>query len=101
MDWSVVVMGCLLILLGFGMRRWEQANTRKEASRRQGMPFHSRWLPLLLGVGLIVGKVPKMVGAPFSIVMIADSVNGVLAFTAVVGMVVQAARRVHSRPSAE
>ncbi|MEU3783641.1 hypothetical protein [Streptomyces sp900129855] len=101
MDWSVVVMGCLLVLLGLGFRRWDQAKMRKGTSPRQGAPFHSRWLPLLLGLGLIVGKVPKMMGAPFAVVMIADSVNGVLAFTAVVGMVVQAARWAGSRPSAE
>ncbi|MFB0617532.1 hypothetical protein [Streptomyces sp. AGS-58] len=101
MDWSVAVMGCLLVLLGLGFRRWEQAKIRKGARPRQGVPFHSRWLPLLLGLGMIVGKVPKMLGAPFAIVMIADSVNGVLAFTAVVGVVLQAARRVDSRPSTE
>lgn len=101
MDWSVVVMGCLLVLLSLGFRPWQQAKIRKGASPRHGAPFISMWLPLLLGLGLIAAKVPKLAGAPFAVVMIADSLNVVLAVTAAVVMVLQAARRAGSGPSAD
>jgi hypothetical protein len=101
MDWSVVAMGCLLVLLSFGYRWWEQAKIRKGASPRQGVRFVSIWLPLLMGLGMIIAKVPHMVGAPFAVVMIADSLNGVLAVTAVLVLVVQLRRRAGSGPSAQ
>ncbi|GAX55853.1 hypothetical protein AQJ27_30895 [Streptomyces olivochromogenes] len=101
MDWSVVVMGCLLVLLGFGYRWWEQAKIRKGASPRQGVRFYSIWFPLLMGLGMLVAKVPHMVGAPFAVVMVADSLNVVLVVTAALVLVVQARRRAGSGPSAE
>ncbi|MEW2050146.1 hypothetical protein ACIBAH_00370 [Streptomyces sp. NPDC051445] len=91
MDWSVFAMGCLLVLLGFGARRWERAAIRNGARPRRGTRFVSTWLPLLLGLGLIVTKGSELVGAPFAVVMIADSLNVVLAVTAAVIMVGQAA----------
>lgn len=101
MDWSVVVMGCLLVLLSFGCRWWEQAKIRKGASPRQGVRFYSIWLPLLMGLGMLIAKVPHMVGAPFAVVMIADSLNVVLAVTAVLVLAVQARHRAGSGPSVE
>lgn len=101
MDWSVVVMGCLLVLLSFGCRWWEQAKIRKGASPRQGMHFYSIWIPLLMGLGMIVAKVPHMVGAPFAVVMIADSLNVVLAVTTALVLAVKARHRAGSGPSAE
>lgn len=101
MDWSVVVMGCLLVLLSFGCRWWERAKIRKGASPRQGVRFYSIWLPLLMGLGMLVAKVPHMVGAPFAVVMIADSLNVVLAVMAVLVLAVQARHRAGSGPSAE
>ncbi|GAA3788938.1 hypothetical protein [Streptomyces chiangmaiensis] len=99
MDWSVVVVGCLLVLLSFGFRWWERAKIRKGASPRQGMRFYS--IPLLIGLGMIVGKTPHLVGAPFAVVMTADSLSVVLTVTAALVLVVQATRRAGSGPSAE
>ncbi|MDH6451832.1 hypothetical protein M2156_003831 [Streptomyces sp. SAI-149] len=101
MDWSVVVMGCLLVLISFGRRWWERAKIRKGARPRQDMRFYSIWMPLLMGLGMIVAKVPHMAGAPFAIVMAADTLNLVLAVTTALVLAVQGRRRVGSGPSAE
>jgi hypothetical protein len=99
MDWSVVVMGCLLVLLGVGCRRWEQAKIRKGASPRQGVRLYL--IPLLMGLGMIVGQSPHLVGAPFAVVMTADALSLVLGVAAVLVLVVPATRTVGSGPSAE
>ncbi|MEU4034324.1 hypothetical protein [Streptomyces collinus] len=99
MDWSVVVMGCLLVLLGFGCRRWEQAKIREGASPRQGVRLHL--IPLLIGLGMIAGKSPHLVGAPFGVVMTADSLSLVLGVAAALVLVVPAKRHVGSGPSGE
>ncbi|MER5661755.1 hypothetical protein [Streptomyces mirabilis] len=65
------------------------------------MRFYSMWFPLLMGLGMLVAKVPHMVGASFAVVMIADSLNVVLVVTAALVLVVQARRRAGSGPSAE
>ncbi|MEU0422099.1 hypothetical protein ABZ235_00575 [Streptomyces canus] len=101
MDWSVVVMGCSLVLLSFGCRRWERAQIRKGARPRQGMRFYSIWMPLLMGLGMIVAKVPHMVGAPFALVMAADTLNLVLVVTTALALAVQVRHRASSGPSAE
>ena len=101
MDWSVVVMGCLLVLLSFGCRWWERADIRQGARARQGMRFYAIWMPLLIGLGMIVAKVPHLVGAPFVIVMTADTLVLVLAVTTALVLAVQVRRRARSGPSAE
>jgi hypothetical protein len=101
MDWSVVGVGCLLVLLSFGCRWWEQAKMRKGARRRQGMRFYSTWMPLLMGLGMLIAKVPHMVGAPFAIVMAADTLNVVLVVTTALVLAVQVRHRARSGPSAE
>jgi hypothetical protein len=92
MDWSVVVMGCLLVLLGFGCRWWEQAKIRKGASPRQGLRLYL--IPVLIGLGMIVGKTPHLVGAPFAVVMTADSLSLALMVAAALVLVAPATRRV-------
>jgi hypothetical protein len=54
-----------------------------------------------MGLGMLVAKVPHMVGAPFAVVMIADSLNVVLMVTAVLALTVQARHQAGSGPSAE
>lgn len=99
MDWSVVVTGCLLILLGFGGHRWERAKVRRGASPRRGLRL-SLFL-LLIGLGMIVGKSPHLLGAPFAVVMTADSLSLVLVVAAALVLVVSAKRQAGSGPSAE
>lgn len=99
MDWSVVVMGCLLVLLGFGCRWWVQTKIRKGASPSQGVRLYL--IPLLIGFGMIVGKLPHLVGAPFAVVMTADSLSLVLGVAAALVLVVPAKRQVGSGPSTE
>ncbi|KQV95397.1 hypothetical protein ASD08_13190 [Streptomyces sp. Root369] len=101
MDWSVVGMGCLLVLLSFGCRWWERAKIGKGARPRQGMRFYSIWMPLLMGLGMLVAKVPHMVGAPFAVVMAADTLNLVLVVTTALVLAVQVRNRARSGPPAE
>ncbi|MFF0095689.1 hypothetical protein ACFYSF_38030 [Streptomyces canus] len=101
MDWSVVGTGCLLVLLSFGCRWWEQTKIRKGARPRQGMRSFSIWMPLLMGLGMIVAKVPHMLGAPFAVVMAADTLNLVLVVTTALVLFVQVRHRAGSGPSAE
>ncbi len=98
MDWSVVVMGCLLAVLGSGFRWWEHATVRKGASPRQGVRFSS--FPLLMGLGLIAAKGPHLVGAPFAVVMTGDSFSVLLTVTAALVLALQVRRRAGSGPSA-
>ncbi|MGI5513027.1 hypothetical protein [Streptomyces sp. CA-106131] len=98
MDWSVVVMGCLLVLLSFGFRWWEQAKIRKGVSPRQSVHYS---FPLLIGLGMIVGKTPHLLGASFAVLRTADSLSAVLTVTAAVGLLVQAARRAGSGRGAQ
>jgi hypothetical protein len=99
MDWSVVVMGCLLVLLGFGCRWWERRQIREGASSRQGVRLYL--FPLLIGPGMVGGRLPRLVGASFAVVMTADSLSFVLVVAAVLVLVVPAMRRVGSGPPAE
>ncbi|MGW7407146.1 hypothetical protein ACWGI9_26080 [Streptomyces sp. NPDC054833] len=79
MDWSVVAMGCALVLTSLGGRWWERTKVRKGDSVDQDMRFFWAWLPLLMGLGMISAKVPSLLLAPHRVVMIMDSLNGVLA----------------------
>ncbi|MGW2518655.1 hypothetical protein ACWC09_16890 [Streptomyces sp. NPDC001617] len=81
MDWSVVAMGCALVLASLGGRWWERTNARNGAGFDQGMRFFWAWLPLLMGLGMIGTNVPRLLHASHSIVMIADTLNVVSAVT--------------------
>ncbi|MFE2418779.1 hypothetical protein [Streptomyces hokutonensis] len=88
MDWSVVAMGCLLVLAALGGRWWERA---KEGGPGQETRFLWAWLPLLLGLGMICGNLPRLLHASHAAVMTMDTLNLVLAVTTVV-LVLRAAR---------
>ncbi|MCX4764981.1 hypothetical protein OG562_29220 [Streptomyces sp. NBC_01275] len=81
MDWSVVAMGCALVLASLGGRWWERTNVRKGAGSDHGRRFFWAWLPLLMGLGMIGTNVPRLLGAPYSVMMILDTLNLVLAIT--------------------
>jgi len=91
MDWSVVAMGCLLVLVALGGRWWERAEARKGAGPVRGARFFWAWLPLLLGLGMIGGNLPRLLHASYAVVMTMDTLNLVLAVTTVV-LVLRAAR---------
>lgn len=85
MDWSVVVMGCALVLVGIGGRWWERGGRRKGAAgSEQGVRFFWAWLPLLIGLGVIGGNLPRLLHAPHALVMVMDTLNLGLAVTTVV-----------------
>ncbi|MFI1091902.1 hypothetical protein [Streptomyces sp. NPDC020917] len=101
MDWSIVVMGCVLVLLAVSRFWWERVKrvrTQKRASAGQAMRHSLAWLPLLMGLGMVIAKVPHLLGASFAIVEISDSVSVVLAVTVALIFVLQVRRRTASEP---
>ncbi|EST29946.1 hypothetical protein [Streptomyces roseochromogenus] len=92
MDWSIVAMGCALVLASLGVRWWERDKGRKGAGLDQGRRFPGAWFLLLLGLGMIGAKVPGLLYAPHPVVVIVDTVNVVLAVTVLV-LVLRAGRR--------
>ncbi|WP_406456747.1 hypothetical protein OH768_23850 [Streptomyces sp. NBC_01622] len=96
MDWSVVAMGCLLVLMALGGRWWERAKALKGAGPVRGTRFFWAWLPLLLGLGMIASNLPALLHASHAVVMTMDTLNLVLAVTTVV-LVLRVARHSHRR----
>ncbi len=84
MDWSVVAMGCALVLTSLGVRWWERNKEWKGASVDHGRRFLGAWFPLPLGLGMIGAKVPGLLLASHPVVLIVDTVNVVLTVTVVV-----------------
>jgi hypothetical protein len=93
MDWSVVAIGCALVLMSLGFRWRERTEVRKGKSPDQGMRFFRVWLPLLMGLGMIGARLPSLLSAPHPVVMITDTLNGALAVTVLI-LVLRAAHRV-------
>ncbi|MFD8726127.1 hypothetical protein ACFV2H_51550 [Streptomyces sp. NPDC059629] len=93
MDWSVVAMGCSLVLISLGGQWWERTRVRKGKSPDQDMRFYRAWFPLLVGLGLISAKVPSLLLAPHPIVMIMDTLDGALWVTVLI-LVLRAGHRV-------
>lgn len=84
MDWSVLALGCALVLTSLGGWWWERTKVQKGASPDRSRRFFAAWLPLLMGVELIGAKVPHLLHAPYSVAMIVDALNFVLIFTVAV-----------------
>ncbi|WP_181805246.1 hypothetical protein [Streptomyces shenzhenensis] len=92
MDWSVVVMGCALVLGSLGSRWWERARTSKGDEPDPGMRYLLAWLPLLMGLGMIGAKVPGLLHAPHPVVEIVDALDFALAVTVLI-FAIRAGRR--------
>ncbi|MFF3057172.1 hypothetical protein [Streptomyces sp. NPDC057909] len=84
MDWSVVALGCALVLASLGGWWWERTKVQKGANPDQGRRFFAAWLPLLMGMELIGAKVPHLLHAPYPVVMIVDALNFALIVTVAV-----------------
>lgn len=84
MDWTVVAMGCVLILGSLGSRWWERAKISKGDTPDPHMRYLRAWLPLLMGLGMISAKVPGLLHAPHPVVEIVDALNFVLAVTVLI-----------------
>ncbi|MEU8976091.1 hypothetical protein AB0D11_44160 [Streptomyces monashensis] len=93
MDWSVVALGCALVLVSLGIRWWERTEVRKGKSLDQGMRFFRAWLPLLMGLGMISARLPSLLLAPHPVVMIMDTLNSALTVTVVI-LVLRAGHRI-------
>jgi hypothetical protein len=81
MDWSVAVMGCVLLLGGLAGRRWERTRVRKNERSDEGLRFLWAWLPLLVGLGMICARLPGLLRAPHLVVEVFDAINFGLALT--------------------
>jgi hypothetical protein len=81
MDWSVVAMGCVLVLGGLGGRWWERTRVGKNERSDQDMRFLWAWLPLLMGLGMLCARVPGLLRAPHLVVEVFDALNFGLAVT--------------------
>lgn len=92
MDWSVVAMGCALILGGLGSRWWERTRVGQNDHPDNGLRFFSAWFPLLAGLGMICANVPRLFRAPYSVVEVFDALNFGLAVTTL-GFVLRLGRR--------
>jgi hypothetical protein len=83
MDWSVVAMGCVLVLGSLAGRWWERTEARKNEHPDQVPRFFWAWLPLLMGLGMICAKVPGLLRAPYAVVEVFDALNFILMATVV------------------
>jgi hypothetical protein len=92
MDWSVVVMGCLLVLGSLAGRWWERTQVSRGSNPDQSMRFFRVRLPLLMGPGMIGAKVPGLLHAPHPVVEIIDALNFALA-VAVLVLALRSGRR--------
>ncbi|MGI5140139.1 MULTISPECIES: hypothetical protein [unclassified Streptomyces] len=93
MDWSVVAVGCVLVLVSLGSRWWERTKISEGETPDQALRFFWAWFPLLMGLGMIGTRVPHLWHAPYAVVEIVDAVSFVLAATVLV-FAVRSARRV-------
>ncbi|MEU9477034.1 hypothetical protein [Streptomyces sp. NPDC048191] len=92
MDWSVVVLGCALVLGGLAGRWWERTRVRKTESPDEGMRLLWSWFPFVMGLGMICARVPGLLRAPHLVVEVFDALNFVLALTAL-GFILRLGRR--------
>jgi hypothetical protein len=84
MDWSVVALGCLLVL-GSVVGRWfERTQARRGEDLDQRLRFLWAWLPLLMGLGMISTKLAGLSHAPHSVVETVDALNFMLAVVVLV-----------------
>ncbi|MEU9448468.1 hypothetical protein [Streptomyces sp. NPDC048277] len=84
MDWSVVAMGCVLVLGSLGGRWWERTKVSTGDNPDPGMRYFWAWLPLLIGLGMISATLPSLLHAPHPLVEVVDTLNFVLAVAVLV-----------------
>ncbi|MFD4553440.1 hypothetical protein ACFWP5_03805 [Streptomyces sp. NPDC058469] len=94
MGWSVVAVGCALVLAWLGGRWWERARVRRGAGADgdQGARPSWAWFPLLVGLEMIGADLPRLLYASHAVVMVVDTLNLVMAVTTLV-LVLRAGRR--------
>ncbi|WP_225097878.1 hypothetical protein [Streptomyces sp. CoH27] len=92
MDWSVVAMGCVLVLGSLGSRRWERTQVRQNERSDQDKRFLWAWLPLLMGLGMICARTPGLLRAPHLVIELFDALDFGLAVT-VLGFVLRLGHR--------
>lgn len=82
-DWSVAVLGVLLIAWGVGCLWRARSKTTGHGSAEVEVRHRWEWgwSPLLAGLATVTGKVPHMLAAPFPVLMITDSLDMVLVIT--------------------
>jgi hypothetical protein len=85
-DWSVVGLGGVLVVLGLAVR------TRPGGAPEGRLRVAVGRMPLFVGVAMVLGTLPRLLGAPYAAVMTLDAVS--LASVCVAGaLLLRAVRR--------
>ncbi|MET8134205.1 hypothetical protein [Streptomyces sp. NPDC005251] len=100
MDWSVVALGCALVVGSLGSRWWERVKASKGEGPDQGMRLFSAWLPLLMGLAMISARLPALLHASHPVVELVDALTFVIVVTVLVFAVRSARRIFRARGSA-
>jgi hypothetical protein len=77
----VVVVGSLLILQSIILRLLLVPKIRNRDGVRDPLHALYTWIPCLTGGCVLMSNLPRMVGAPHALLMICDSLGGLLALT--------------------
>jgi hypothetical protein len=95
-DWSVVGFGGVFVILSLIVRLTTHAKmlARSPDPKQRFRAFIGRTTPLFVGLGMLSGKVPELLGAPYPVVMVFDAVGFSLAI-AMLLLLVRAARRLN------
>ena len=93
-DGSVVGLGGVLVILSLIVRLTTHAKmlARSTDPKQRFRAFIGRTTPMFIGLGILSGKVPKFLGAPYPVVEVFDAVGFSLAI-AMSLLLVRAARR--------
>lgn len=75
-DWSVVGLGGVLVVVGLAVL-W-----RSNVGARQGFRAEFGGIPLVGGLAMPAGKLPRLLGAPYPAVMAFDAASFVCALVA-------------------
>lgn len=80
-DLSVPAVFMLLsVLLALLTRRWQR---RRAGAVKWRSRTHWEWLPFMFGLTVMIIELPRVLGAPESVVSICDTLAGVFGLTAV------------------
>jgi len=95
-DWLLVGIGGVFVVFGLALRLTSRgkAELAKTASQhRFGGPV--RWMyPLFMGLCLLIGRLPRLLGAPYAAVEVSDAMGLLLAIALVVLVIRQLRVRV-------
>jgi hypothetical protein len=94
MDWIIVGLGGGFVVFSLVLRLTPRGKARlaSTASKRLFAAYIGWIYPLFTGLGLLSGKLPRLLGAPYAAVMVFDTVGLLLAIALGVLMIRAALR---------